>query len=99
MLYNLDKIFVIVVKFKPDIIHSWMYHVHFVSFVLSLFGYKVIWSIRNHDISRKNKKIYVDCTCPNNHSINIRYDCFQRNRRCKDCYIENNTYVVRLFNI
>ena len=45
-------------------------------------------------ISRKNKKIYVDCTCPNNHLINIRYDCFQRNRRCKDCYIENSTYTL-----
>lgn len=44
------------------------------------------------DISRKNKKIYVDCTCPNNHFINIRYDSFQRNRRCKLCYIENSTY-------
>jgi glycosyltransferase involved in cell wall biosynthesis len=51
---SISELIKIIKKFKPDIIHSWMYHVHFISFVLSLFGYKVIWSIRNHDISRKN---------------------------------------------
>ena len=40
--------------FKPDIIHSWMYHSHIVSFIISFFGYKVYWSIRNHDISKKS---------------------------------------------
>ena len=46
------------------------------------------------NISRKNRKIYIDCICPNNHKINIRYDCFQRNRRCGQCYKDDKTYSL-----
>lgn len=63
-LYELDlkknffqsiKIIIKVLKdFKPNLIHSWMYHSHLVSFIISIFGFKVFWSIRNHDISKKS---------------------------------------------
>ena len=41
-------------EFKPDIIHSWMYHSHIISFITSFFGFKVCWSIRNEDISKSS---------------------------------------------
>ena len=41
-------------NFKPNLIHSWMYHSHLVSFIISIFGFKVFWSIRNQDISKKS---------------------------------------------
>ena len=41
-------------KFEINIIHSWMYHSHLISLVYFFFGYKIFWSIRNQNISKKN---------------------------------------------
>lgn len=39
---------------KPDIVNSWMYHSHFLSFISLPNKYPLVWSIRNENITHKN---------------------------------------------
>lgn len=52
---GLIKFIYLFIKFKPDIVHSWMYHSNlFSSFFCKLFRVKnIIWSIHQYDTSRK----------------------------------------------
>lgn len=42
---------------------------------------------------KHNTRLYVSYICPNNHSGEIRLDCFKAGRRCKQCYENSNYYT------
>jgi hypothetical protein len=45
-------------------------------------------------IMKGKYRLYVNYICPNNHTGEIRLDCFKSGRRCKECYKNNFVYNV-----
>ena len=59
ILFGSFRIIFIIIKFKPDIIHTWMYHADLIGGLLARLtrNKKIIWSIRNSEILQNNKGI------------------------------------------
>ncbi len=58
---SLIKFFQLVIilrQFKPDVVHTWMYHADFLGGLAALIAKipKIIWCIRHSDLSQKNNK-------------------------------------------
>ncbi len=60
LLPSLRRLVLEVKAFKPDAIHTWMYHSNLIlslSLIFSRYRRKVIWSVHHNDLSRKNNKL------------------------------------------
>mgnify|MGYP001473780012 CR=1 FL=1 len=55
--YSLYKLVALIIKYKPSIIHGWMYHAQFITIFLKIFyRCKYIWCIRHGTFSKSTKR-------------------------------------------